>query len=176
MLSAMPVSVEIVDATRRMSEREIAWLGDHIAAFTVRLHLCGSLSIRVVADPEMAAAHEEFTGVSGTTDVLTFDLTDPETQPPAPVPHPDYLLQDFSKAVPFPVEADIMICLDEATRQSARRGYAFERELLLYVVHAVLHCLGHDDHDEHAAAAMHRMEDAVLEAIGVGPVFRVEEK
>jgi ssRNA-specific RNase YbeY (16S rRNA maturation enzyme) len=47
--------------------------------------------------------------------------------------------------------------------------------LLLYVVHALLHCLGHDDHEEQAAEAMHRMEDAVLESIGVGPVFRVPE-
>jgi len=45
------------------------------------------------------------------------------------------------------------------------------RELLLYVVHGVLHCLGMDDHDEAAAAAMHRVEDAVLTAIGVGPVY-----
>ena len=29
----------------------------------------------------------------------------------------------------------------------------------------------HDDHDEAAAAAMHQVEDAVLTAIGVGPVY-----
>jgi hypothetical protein len=36
--------------------------------------------------------------------------------------------------------------------------------------------MGHDDHEEEASAAMHRMEDAVLDSIGVGPVFRVQEQ
>jgi len=42
---------------------------------------------------------------------------------------------------------------------------------LLYVVHGVLHCLGHDDHDEAGYASMHALEDRVLYAIGVGATF-----
>ena len=39
------------------------------------------------------------------------------------------------------------------------------------MLHGVLHCLGMDDHEEASFEAMHRMEDAVLSHIGVGPVF-----
>jgi ssRNA-specific RNase YbeY (16S rRNA maturation enzyme) len=46
-----------------------------------------------------------------------------------------------------------------------------EKEALLYALHGLLHCLGHDDHDEAAYQAMHALEDALLDAIGVGPVF-----
>ena len=171
----MPSSVDLTDATHSLTDRQLTWLLDHIALALQKLHAVGLVSVRVIDDTEMAAAHEEFAGVPGTTDVLTFDLTDPDTQPPPPIPAPASLLSDASKQTPYPVHADIMICRDEAARQSAARGYPVERELLLYVVHALLHCLGHDDHEEQAAEAMHRMEDAVLESIGVGPVFRVPE-
>jgi ssRNA-specific RNase YbeY (16S rRNA maturation enzyme) len=43
--------------------------------------------------------------------------------------------------------------------------------LLLYTLHGVLHCIGFDDHEEADFEAMHGAEDAVLAAIGVGPVF-----
>ncbi len=172
----MPATVELVDATHTLTDRQLSWLLDHIGLALQKLHASGTVSVRVIDDTEMAAAHEEFAGVPGTTDVLTFDLTDPEDQPPPPVPQPASLLSDKSKQAPYPLHADIMICRDEAARQSTARGYPLERELLLYVVHAVLHCMGHDDHEEEASAAMHRMEDAVLESIGVGPVFRVQEQ
>jgi probable rRNA maturation factor len=61
--------------------------------------------------------------------------------------------------------------VDEAGRQSAVRGHTVEQELLLYVVHGVLHCLGHDDHDPDAAARMHAEEDRVLAAVGVGVTY-----
>jgi len=106
----------------------------------------------VVGDEEMAAAHARHSGVPGTTDVLTFDLRE----------DPD-----------GPLDADVMVCADEAERQAAARGHAVEREVLLYAVHAVLHCLGEDDRDEASAARMHAREDEVLRAIGVGATFSV---
>jgi probable rRNA maturation factor len=98
----------------------------------------------------MAVAHERYSGIPGTTDVLTFDLRDEAAGP---------------------LDTDILICLDEAIRCGAERGHAANRELLLYVVHGILHCLGHDDHDDAGYARMHAREDEVLEAIGVGRTF-----
>jgi rRNA maturation RNase YbeY len=71
----------------------------------------------------------------------------------------------------FVLDTDIMVCLDEGSRQAEHRGYAVERELLLYIVHGVLHCLGYDDDDDESFREMHAMEDAVLSAIGIGPTF-----
>lgn len=114
----------------------------------------GEVRVRVMADAEMAAAHERYSGVPGTTDVLTFDLREERTEA-------------------APLDTDILVCIDEARRQAAERGMTAERELLLYIVHGVLHCLGYDDHDEAAHRAMHAEEDRVLEAIGVGRTFAV---
>src|SRR5689334_3238109 len=123
----------------------------------------------------MARAHEEYGGVPGTTDVLTFDLTDPGA---TPAPRIDHELGKLaSDQTVYGLDTDILACIDVAERQIAPSnpesgGFApVERELLLYVVHGVLHCLGMDDRDEAAAAAMHRVEDVVLTAIGVGPVY-----
>jgi probable rRNA maturation factor len=113
----------------------------------------GEIRVRHVADAEMAAAHARYSGVPGTTDVLTFDLS------------------EGASARGENLDVDILVCVDEARRQAASRGLTVERELLLYVLHGVLHCLGFDDHDEDAAARMHAEEDRVLEAIGVGATF-----
>jgi probable rRNA maturation factor len=112
--------------------------------------LGGEVRGRIVGDDEMAEAHMQWLDIPGTTDVLTFDLRE----------HDD-----------LPLDVDLLLCFDEASRQAAERGLRPEHELLLYTVHGVLHCLGHDDHTEADAARMHAEEDRLLEAAGVGPIF-----
>ncbi|MFO0832408.1 MAG: rRNA maturation RNase YbeY [Phycisphaerales bacterium] len=164
--------VEITDATHELTDPQAQWLAGHALAAGKALRCTGAVRVRVVGDPEMARAHEEFAGVEGTTDVLTFDLREGEVYDPAAVLGPQYSLPD-ANSYPTLIDTDIMVCLDEARRQAKAREYPFDRELLLYVVHGMLHCLGLDDHDGEQFEAMHRLEDAVLEVVGVGPVFRV---
>lgn len=105
----------------------------------------------------MADSHQRYSGVPGTTDVLTFDLrTDADRE-----------------RHPARMDVDLLVCHDQAARQAAARGHTPENELLLYVVHGLLHCLGHDDHEAEGYARMHAEEDRVLAAIGIGPVFGV---
>lgn len=131
----------------------LGWL-DHMLARAAALAgvTRGRLGLIVVADDEMARLHEQWKRVPGTTDVLTFDLAEddaPENQP----------------------DGDIVVCLDEARRQADHHGHTPRQELLLYAVHGLLHLLGEDDHDDDAYAQMHRREDELLTALGVGPVF-----
>jgi probable rRNA maturation factor len=106
----------------------------------------------VVDDAEMSAAHQRYSGIPGTTDVLTFDLRDHPTSP---------------------LDTDILICFDEAHRCATERAHPPARELLLYIIHGILHCLGHDDHDPDSYQLMHAREDHILEAIGVGRTFAI---
>lgn len=145
--------VSLIDAAGALDGRAAGWLSARALAAMERLGVAGEARVRLVGDAEMAAAHERHCGVAGTTDVITFDLA------------------DGMSARGEPLDVDLLVCVDEARRQAASRGHSMERELLLYVVHGVLHCLGHDDHDEAAAAAMHAREDEVLEAIGVGVTY-----
>lgn len=112
------------------------------------------LSLAVVEDDEMAQLHEQYTGVAGTTDVLTFDLRE-QGEP----------IDDTT------LEGDIVICIDEAGRQAKERKHPLRHELLLYAVHGLLHLLGEDDHDEDDYQRMHAREDALLEQLGIGRLF-----
>ncbi|MFZ4430476.1 MAG: rRNA maturation RNase YbeY [Phycisphaerales bacterium] len=179
------LSIEVLDETRRLPEAALAWLIRHAERAVRRVGGQGEVRVRIVGDEAMAAAHEEFAGVPGTTDVLTFDMSEPvddgpeagdrggeedgERSPP-PLPTLDEIRQDNVRSSCV-LDTDILVCIDEAERQSTARGYPCERELLLYTLHGVLHCIGFDDHEEADFEAMHGAEDAVLAAIGVGPVF-----
>lgn len=142
-------------------EVDIAWLRDRFAraaacvADSVQRPL-GRLSVIIVNDERMAALHAAHLGCSRTTDVLSFDLS--EQVEPGQVQ----------------IEADLAICADEAARRAAEFGHSIERELLLYAVHGLLHCVGFDDQDEAAASAMHAEEDRILQVIGVGATYRPE--
>ncbi len=113
----------------------------------------GRLCLAVVGDEQMCQLHEQYRSEAGTTDVLTFDLRQSPDQP---------------------IEADIVICLNEAARQARQRGHQTRLETLLYAVHGLMHLLGEDDHDEAAFQQMHRREDALLTQAGFGPVFGLD--
>ena len=166
------LSISVSDQTTRLTPPQLDWLTRHAQAAVTRLGGSGEVRVAIIDDAAMSQAHEEFAGVTGTTDVLTFDLSDPESAPPPPKPSAADIRSDNVRVL-YPLDTDIMVCHDEGGRQAARRGYPIEKELLLYVVHGVLHCLGWDDHDEAEAKDMHEAEDAVLVAIGVGPAYGV---
>lgn len=132
----------------------LAKLVDRVIAVVTRdAPLSGEVRIRLVRDPEMAAHHERHCGVPGTTDVLTFDLRDQPSNGPCQL------------------DVDLMVCIDEAARQAALRSIPIEHELTLYILHGLLHVLGHDDHDDDEYRAMHAREDQILVESGLGPVF-----
>ncbi len=129
---------------------DASWLSSQVELVLRELSLEGAaVAIRVVLDDTMAAMHVEHSGVEGTTDVLTFKHScDGES-----------------------LSVDIAICVDIASRQASDRGHSLNHELLLYVVHGILHCTGFDDHSEEEHKKMHQEEDRILTAIGVGPVW-----
>lgn len=109
------------------------------------------LSIAVVGDREMSRLHEQFMGVAGPTDVLTFELD-----------------HDRRGRV---VSGEVVICLAEARRQARKRRIPVEHEALLYSLHGLLHLMGFDDRTEPDYRAMHRTEDIILTKLGIGQVF-----
>ncbi len=134
---------QFVNAMRPLVDRTLI-------ALEAETPIQGEVRARLVRDKEMAALHERHSRIAGTTDVLTFDLRESPTDP---------------------LDVDIVLCIDEAARQANARSIAIEHELTLYLLHGILHTLGHDDHDDEAYHAMHEREDRILSAAGIGPVF-----
>ena len=102
------------------------------------------LSVRVIRDPEMCAMHLRHMDDPTTTDVLTFPDRD---------------------------GADVAICFDEACRRAVEMGHEVRRELLLYALHGMLHCVGFDDRIQADYERMHAEEDRLLGFVGVKSTF-----
>jgi probable rRNA maturation factor len=110
------------------------------------------ISIGIVDDAEIAVLNRRFLNHEGTTDCLSFDLSD-ETEP-------------GGRKV-----FDLIVNGELALREAARRGHEAEAELALYITHGLLHDLGFDDATAAQARRMHRTEDEILEHLGYGRVY-----
>jgi probable rRNA maturation factor len=97
-----------------------------------------------VTDRALARMHARHLGDGSRTDVITFDLSDDVDGP---------LVEVYASA-------------ERARAVAARRAVSAQRELLLYVVHGVLHLCGFDDHSAADRARMRRAETAVLTRLG----------
>jgi probable rRNA maturation factor len=110
------------------------------------------VSIGIVNDAEMSQFNLRFLGHEGTTDSLSFDLSD--------------------NAAPGEARIfDLIVNGELAAREAARRGHSAEAELALYVTHGLLHNLGFNDATAAQARKMHRMEDEILQHLGYGFVY-----
>ena len=109
-----------------------------------------AVDLAVVGDAEIAALNRRHLGRGGATDVLSFDLSD---------------------AAHTGIVAQIVVSGDRAARQAQLRGHAAGRELMLYVVHGLLHLMGYDDSSVRGGARMHAREDKLLAAFGAGATY-----
>jgi probable rRNA maturation factor len=90
------------------------------------------LSVILVSDRRMAELHRRFLGVSGPTDVITFQ------------------------------HGEIFVSTATARRQARRFGTSLEHELRLYIAHGLLHLHGFDDKDLRGAAQMKRAQEKLV--------------
>ena len=147
-----PSPANLVDLTvdDGVIDVDSSWLTNYTKKVLVELALCdATVAIRVVGDVAMAAMHVQHSDVEGTTDVLTFQHSAEGEQ----------------------LSVDVAVCVDEAERQASERGHSVNHELLLYIVHGILHCIGFDDHSKEEHLKMHKEEDRILQAIGAGSVW-----
>jgi probable rRNA maturation factor len=113
------------------------------------------LSVAFVDDAAMTELHGRLLGDPSPTDVLTFDLggADPAR-----------------KAT---VCGELVIDVEHAARAAVEHDTDVRGELMLYLVHGLLHLDGYDDKTPAGFRRMHRREDELLDAFGVGRVFSV---
>lgn len=131
-----------------------SWLPRQLRKAAALANTYGELNIVIVGDKKMAALHVQYKNVPGTTDVLTFDLSGSPRHRPGDA-----------------IMGDLVLCKDEAARQAKTRGHSTRIELLLYAIHGMLHLSGYDDITAAKAARMHKREDELLTALGIGAVF-----
>jgi probable rRNA maturation factor len=111
-----------------------------------------TVSVGIVGDARMRQLNERHLHRRGSTDCLSFDLSDGSEPGQARV-------------------FDLVVNGELAAREAARRGHPSRAELALYVAHGLLHQLGFDDAVPEQARRMHRMEDEILRDLGYGIVY-----
>lgn len=155
---AQTIEFELVDPHNLLTSDDHkniqSWSAAVFAQLQTHHNTTGSVRAKVVNDQQMSQAHQQFSGIPGTTDVLTFDLAPPGQTEDSPT-----------------LDTDLLICYDEATRQAHNQSHSPAHELLLYIIHGTLHCLGYNDHTPEDFTTMHNLEDQLLTAAGIGPLF-----
>ncbi len=105
----------------------------------------GALSVVFVGDREIAEIHEEFLGDDRPTDVISF-----------PYPAEDHPEGEET------VIGEVVLSVETARREAARRGIPVPREVALYAIHGALHIVGFDDRDAAGRREMRRLERRYL--------------
>ena len=103
----------------------------------------GKITIAFMTDPAIHALNKRFLEHDEPTDVITF----PYSQKP--------------------LHGDLAISTDTAISAAAERGHAAGEELLLYVIHGILHLCGYDDTSEKKHKVMRQKEAEYLKQLKV---------
>lgn len=104
------------------------------------------LTIHLVGEKKMTELNETILRHAGSTDVITLDYS---------IEAPGSMLA-----------GEIFVCLGEALLQSKRFRATWQSELVRYIVHGVLHLLGHDDLKAAERAKMKREENRLVRELG----------
>ncbi len=107
----------------------------------------GGISLALVPRDLMKELNLKYRGESYLTDVLAFPFQD-EIGP-------------AKKLL-----GEVVICPDVAMTQAEERGHSLEEELVLLVIHGVLHLLGYGDEKEEEKKLMEEKERKILKLLG----------
>lgn len=110
------------------------------------------LSVVIVTDRMIHGINRRFLGHDYPTDVISFDLSAQE-------------LSRRSRGRVKTVEGEIYVSAVTALRQARERGLDPDQELILYIIHGILHLLGYDDHSARDRKAMRIKEKEIMNAI-----------
>ena len=143
------IAVEVIDRQRAV-QIGAAWLARVARRALERQGVTrAELSIMVVGDRRMARLHEEWLGISGPTDVITFDLG------------------ADGRGAAAGLRGDIVVSAETARRTARELGWAPRLEVAYYVIHGILHLTGHDDVDPARRRTMRARERTLMRAVGL---------
>ncbi len=93
------------------------------------------VEVSIVDDPTIDRVHRDFMDIPGATDVITF------------------------------AHGEIVLSVETAQAYAKEYGNGFEQELMLYIVHGLLHLSGHEDAIASEREAMEKVQFDILEKV-----------
>lgn len=143
------MAIEVLNETSYdIDIRRIIELGKHLYT---SLHIApdAELAIVFVDNDAMSCLHQEWMGLDGPTDVMSFPMD--ELRPGTQHDPTEGLL------------GDIVISTQVAAEHAAAGGHSTADEIALLVTHGLLHLLGYDHHDEDEQHAMFTLQTELLQ-------------
>lgn len=111
------------------------------------------LSIAFVDDNEIRKLNKRYLGINEVTDVIAFPLNNHKSA----------------------LNGEIVISVETAVDTAGKENIDVEGEIILYVVHGLLHLLGYCDKNRDEAEIMHDKESTILKSLGYNvPKVNVE--
>jgi probable rRNA maturation factor len=137
-----PIEVRNVQRTVRVSTGSLQRFANTASALVwehkrprAEIASVAEITVLIVSDRRMAALHQEFCGLAGPTDVLTFR------------------------------HGEIVISVETAARQARMFHSNLVCEIQLYLLHGLLHLAGFDDLATNQRRQMHRLQKKLLATI-----------
>lgn len=143
------IQIEIADRQRAttLDLERIRAAADEILRAEDRL--AAEISIAIVANAEMQELNRRYLHHDWPTDVLSFRFDDPGE----------------------PLSGEVIVNAELAAEVAAQYDWAPADELLLYLVHGLLHLCGYDDGNPQSLRRMRRREATLLSTWGLHPVY-----
>ena len=115
---------------------------------------CAEITLVITGDDEIRDLNRQYRGVDAPTDVLSFAEAEADARFVAAPDEVAYL-------------GDVVISYPRAEAQAASAGHSVADEMLLLVVHGVLHLLGHDHAGRAEKRKMWAAQKEILNELGV---------
>ncbi len=110
------------------------------------------LSIVLVDNSRIKELNKQYFNSDEVTDVISFPLSNNKN----------------------PLSGEVIVSVETAVDTAGKRNISVEGEIVLYILHGILHLLGYDDGNEGDARVMHEEESKILKTLGYN-VPRVED-
>jgi probable rRNA maturation factor len=151
----MDVSISDLQQTKTLDQNALRQAALDILAEMDCEEAC-ELSVALVDDAEIQRLNLQYRGFDRPTDVLSFALQEAE--------EPE--IQTESEGQQFPlVLGDVIVSTETTQKQAEERGHSFECELLILLIHGILHLLGYDHIEDPEAEEMEALERQLLEKV-----------
>jgi len=135
---ASPQEIVPIDRGRMREAVRAVLAGEEVADYEI--------SLAFVDNPTIHRLNQRYLQHDEPTDVLSFPL---------------------SEANASRLAGELVLGVEIAVEQAAHRGHDVQVELLLYVIHGLLHLCGYDDHEDADRIAMRERERHYLGQLGL---------
>jgi probable rRNA maturation factor len=119
----------------RMSANELRDFSERLAPLVLKIaraELPEQVLVVLVSDRKISAIHEQFMGIAGPTDVITFQ------------------------------HGEIVVSVETAAKQATEYDTDLLHELRLYITHGLLHLAGYNDHSEDDFREMAKLQGELV--------------